>query len=104
MNGETMNVSTIGIGEGIDYLRQNFISQLDVKTSEIVNNYKTLTSSGGLSSANIDSIVEGIKGRINKIEQDFDALAADLAKQMGQSQETVAAERSSTEDTLNRGV
>ena len=53
---DNKNVSTIGIGEGIDYLEKEFIKKLDENVNEIMATYSSLESQGILSSANINNI------------------------------------------------
>ncbi len=101
---DNKNVSTIGIGEGIDYLEKQFIGPLDEQTTEILNSYSALQSQGILSSANIDSITAGIKSRIDLLQSNFNELAANLKNNMFQSSEAISAHRSQIESQMNEGV
>ena len=101
---DNRNVSTQGIIEGIDYLEKQFIANLDTQVEEIISTYANMQSQGTLSSADIDNISAGIRAKISSLQNDFGMLASNLKNSMGESSETIAAERSAMEDQLNSGV
>ena len=95
-------VSTIGIEEGINYLEKEFIAKLDDNVEEILQSYSSLKEQGILSSANIDTISSEIRGRIQGLQNEFDQVAQQLRTNMAQSSESIAASRSSMENTLSQ--
>ncbi len=101
---DNKNVSTIGIGEGIDYLEKEFIAKLDENVDEIMATYGSLESQGILSSANINNITEGIKSRVNTLQSNFDTLAQSLKNGMFQSSDEIMAHRSEIENQMNQGA
>lgn len=103
MGPESKVVSTIGIDEGIDYLSREFIAKLDDNVNTIIEQYSSLSMNGTLSSENIDGLVAGIKAKVNELQNSFDQLAQTLKTNMIQSSETIAANRSNIENTLNQG-
>ena len=56
-----------------------------------------MQSSGALSSANIDSITNEIKGKVAKLQSDFDELSQRLKQGMFQSQEEIERNRNEIE-------
>lgn len=101
---DNRNVSTIGIGEGIDYIQQQFIAPLNEDVDEVISTYTQMQSQGSLSSANIDSIAQGIKSRITMLEDNFNTLAQNLKNNMFQSQEQIEAHRRDIENQMNQGM
>ncbi len=101
---DNKNVSTLGIAEGIDYLEKEFIAVLDKNTEEAVDTYTKMQSSGALSSANIDSITNEIKGKVLKLQSDFDELSQRLKQGMFQSQEEIERHRNEIENQLGNGT
>ena len=100
-NMDSTVVSTIGIQEGIDYIRTQFIAKLDDNVDEIINKYSAMSTGGVLSSANIDQIALEIKAKITQLQNNFDNLAADLTRAMSQSSEEVATSRSTIENDMS---
>ena len=98
---DNKNVSTIGIGEGIDYLEKEFIGKLDENVNQILASYMSL-GAGTLSSANIDQLVSEIRGKITELQNSFDSLASQLRTNMTQSSEAIATSRSNIENTLDQ--
>lgn len=103
MNGNK-NVSTLSIADGIDYLQSQFIATLDDQVSEAITAYTSIQSQGILSSANIDSITEEIKGRVTTLQSNFDSLSQRLKSGMFQSQEEIEAHRNAIESQLQQGL
>ena len=101
---ENKNVSTLGISEGIDYLEKEFIAVLDDNAGEAIDTYTKVQSSGALSSANIDSITNEIKGKVSKLQSDFDELSQRLKQGMFQSQEEIERHRNEIENQLSNGT
>ena len=99
MNGDSNVVSVIGIEEGINYIKTQFIAKLDDNVDEIINKYTAMTTGGVLSSANIDQIALEIKAKITQLQNNFDTLSAELTKAMAQSSEEVSTSTSTIENT-----
>lgn len=100
---DNRNVSTIGIGEGIDYLGREFIAKLDEQTEQAIQAYTSLQAQGILSSATIDGITNEIKAKVSQLQNNFDTLAMQLKKDMGVSQENITMERTAIENELGQG-
>ena len=98
------NVSTMGIADGIEYLKTQFIAKLDEQTEEAINTYTQIQAQGTLSSANIDSITGEIKTKVTNLQNDFDDLANKLKQGMFQSQEEIERHRSDIENQLSNGT
>ena len=98
------NVSTMGIADGIEYLKTEFIAKLDEQTEEAINTYTQIQAQGTLSIANIDSITGEIKTKVTNLQNDFDDLANKLKQGMFQSQEEIERHRSDIENQLSNGT
>ena len=98
------NVSTMGIADGIEYLKTEFIAKLDEQTEEAINTYTQIQAQCTLSSANIDSITGEIKTKVTNLQNDFDDLANKLKQGMFQSQEEIERHRSDIENQLSNGT
>ena len=101
---DNKNVSTLGIADGIEYLKNEFIAKLDEQTEEAINTYTQMQSQGTLSSANIDSITGEIKAKVTKLQNDFDDLANKLKQGMFLSQEEIESHRRDIENQLSNGT
>lgn len=97
---DNKTVSTVAINEAIDYMNTQFMSKLDDDTTKILEQFNDLKAKEVLTSANIDSLVADIKGRINSLQSSFDNVAATIRQNMAASEEAIAANRSAVEGNL----
>ena len=97
---DNKTVSTVAINEAIDYMNSQFMSKLDDNTVKILEQFNDLKSKEILTSANIDSLVAEIKGKINALQNSFDNVAATIRQNMAASEESIAANRSAVEGHL----
>lgn len=95
-------VSVAAILDGIDHLKTQFTNHMTEETQKVNEAYDSLRA-GGLTSANIDSIVSEIKTRIARLQQDFEQVEEGIRKDLNASAETIDASNKSIMDNLNRG-
>ena len=81
-------------------MNTQFMSKLDDDTTKILEQFNDLKAKEVLTSANIDSLVADIKGRINSLQSSFDNVAATIRQNMAASEEAIAANRSAVEGNL----
>ena len=97
---DNKTVSTVAINEAVDYINSQFMSKLDDDTAKILEQFNDLKAKEILTSANIDSLVAEIKGKINGLQNSFDNVAATIRQNMAASEEAIAANRSAVEGHL----
>ena len=97
---DNKTVSTVAINEAIDYINTQFMAKLDDDTAKILDQFNDLKAKEILTSANIDSLVSEIKGKINALQSSFDRVAATIKQNMAASEEAIAANRSAVEGHL----
>lgn len=101
---ENKIVSTLAIEDGIDYLEREVIAKLDEGADDAIKTVKDVQESGALSSANIDSITDEIRGKLLSLQSDFDELSQRLKQGMFQSQEEIERHRNEIENQLSNGT
>ena len=83
-------------------MKKSLLQLLDDNAGEAIDTYTKVQASGALSSANIDSITNEIKGKVSKLQSDFDELSQRLKQGMFQSQEEIERHRSEIENQLQQ--
>ena len=85
---DSKQASKTAILEGIDYLKSQFTNRMNEQIMQVNQAYTSL-SGGALTSADIDSIVNDIKSRINKLQQDFENVEANIRRDLNTSADTI---------------
>lgn len=93
-------VSALSIEDGVLYLKEHFIANLDDQSEQVVEKYKAMVDQGVLSSANIAAIAAEIQMKIKQLQNGFDELGHELGATMTSSQETIESETRTIENTM----
>ena len=99
---DSKQASKTAILEGIDYLQSQFTNRMNEQIMQVNQAYTSL-SGGALTSADIDSIVNDIKSRINKLQQDFENVEANIRRDLNTSADTIESGNANIKDILNQG-
>lgn len=98
MNNKTASKELIL--EGIEYLKQDFTNRMNMQVQEIDTEYTELKTRGYLTSANIDSIIMEIKGKINNLKEDFESVSAQITRDLQTTSEILESGQRGIESTL----
>lgn len=97
---DNRDVSVTAILEGVDYLKSQFVANLDEQAESAIGVYQQMMGQGTLSSGNIDTITQEIRGRIAAIQSNFNTLAADLRRQLTESADVISQGTKNIESSL----
>lgn len=97
---DNRDVSVTAILEGVDYLKSQFVATLDEQAESAIGVYQQMMGQGTLSSGNIDTITQEIRGRIAAIQSNFNTLAVDLRRQLTESADVIAQGTKNIESSL----
>lgn len=97
------NVSTEAIQNGIEYLKIEFIGNLDSNVEDAIASYKSIQENA-LSSATVDQITNEIQAKVRNLQTEFNELADKLKQGMFLSQEEIVNHRNALENQLSNGT
>ena len=99
---DSKQASKTAILEGIDYLKSQFTNRMNEQIMQVNQAYTSL-SGGALTSSDIDSFVNYIKSRINKLQQYFENVEANIRRDLNTSADTIESGNANIKDILNQG-
>lgn len=98
------DISVLGIEEAVEKMKSYFSNELNSCIEEVKGIYRDLSAKHILSSANLNTIIEGLNAQTAQFNNNMQSLSTRLQNAMSQSAVTATANIKQTENLLdNRG-